>query len=472
MGYNSLNSIRESINEEYYDRIMNKFDDRIQAISSVSSDFTDEKAVKLGILLENTDEHFKRAARVFESTQTANVEGGLKNTYFDIISLAYPNCIAEELFSVQPITNKIGQIFYLDYQYGTNKGSITSGSTIFSKDTIDGYHKNPYSGERIDTEEIAKGDGTSKKLTGNFSFVPVMPGSVSILSSDNTPVNIKDDGAGVLKNGSTAVGTVDYTSGAFEINFDVAPASTVTYDADYEYNEGYAPATIPEVNLSVGEATIKAYPHKLRGTYSLDAGYDLRMSQGVDINEALIQAAAVQLRHETDGDLIQQAFSQAANTTSWTNSYNANTSTFSKKDYYEEFIEVITKASSQIFQSTKRLSGSWIVCGKKAADILSFIGAPRFIRSNNALNQAGPHFAGVLDNNMRVYFDHFLDESQFIVGHKGDTLLDAGLVYAPYLPFFATNPVMLDDFLGRRGFATFYGKKMINSKLFVAGTIS
>lgn len=44
-------------------------------------------------------------------------------------------------------------------------------------------------------------------------------------------------------------------------------------------------------------------------------------------------------------------------------------------------------------------------------------------------------------------------------------------VYAPYLPVFATQLIMLDDFIGRRGFATSYGKKMLNNLFYVAGTM-
>ena len=124
-----------------------------------------------------------------------------------------------------------------------------------------------------------------------------------------------------------------------------------------------------------------------------------------------------------------------------------------------------------IRQATKRVSGNWIVVGKMGGDILEFIGAPRFVHSGNR-SAVGPHFAGTLDGKWKVFVNPFLGEKEFLIGYKGDTLVDAGMVYAPYLPFFATETVMMDDFVGRRGFASSYGKKMVNSNLYVKGQIT
>ena len=87
-------------------------------------------------------------------------------------------------------------------------------------------------------------------------------------------------------------------------------------------------------------------------------------------------------------------------------------------------------------------------------------------------NAVGPHFAGTLDGKWKIYVDPFMGENEFLLGYKGANLIDAGMVYAPYLPFFATETVMLEDFGGRRGFASSYGKKMVNSGLYTKGLIT
>ena len=176
------------------------------------------------------------------------------------------------------------------------------------------------------------------------------------------------------------------------------------------------------------------------------------------------------LKNETDGELIRTAYDQAGKSTSWTNSYNAADPAIAKKEYYELFVEHIFQQCSAIRQKTKRVTGNFIVCGKIAGDILTFIGAPRFVGSG-VTGEVGPYYAGMLDGRNKVYIDPVLGEDEYLIGYTGNNLIDAGLIYAPYLLFFATETVMLDDFLGRRGFSTSYGKKMINRDMYIRGKI-
>ena len=112
-----------------------------------------------------------------------------------------------------------------------------------------------------------------------------------------------------------------------------------------------------------------------------------------------------------------------------------------------------------------------VVVSKKANDIIRFMGAPRFESAGNT-TQAGPTFIGTLMGQWKVYYNPYLPEDAFLMGYKGQALVDAGLIYAPYIPFYSTETVTLDDFLGRKGFATSYGKKMVNSNMYVKGTIT
>ena len=43
--------------------------------------------------------------------------------------------------------------------------------------------------------------------------------------------------------------------------------------------------------------------------------------------------------------------------------------------------------------------------------------------------------------------------------------------YCPYQPITTTSTIMLDDFVGRRGWATSYAKKMVQPMLYCRGEI-
>lgn len=465
-------SKRYEIAVEMKNHLYEEYGDRFESVKKVYPDFDEESEIRLGVLLENISEAFDRRFTNMlneDAIVTApHVVEGLKIHYFDIVTAVFPNLIAEQLFSVQPISQRIGEIFYLRYTYGTTKGTINRGDTIFGANYIAGYENSFYTQEHIEDEA---GTSTIAGSVYDMSLdnYPVCPGSLSV-SFDGAAV-YEDDGKGniILLADGSKTGNIDYSSGAIRIfgNFTAGVAVTATYDSTFESD----PSLIPSIELNVDSVFIQARPRKLRGTYTFDAGYDLKQSQGIDIQDALLQAAAMQLKNETDGELIRTACDQAGATTNWNDDYVQASAHVAKKDYYENFIEHIFKQCSQIRQNTKRVTGNFIVCGKNAGDILQFIGAPRFTGSG-VTGEVGPYYAGMLDNRIKVFIDPFLGVDEYLIGYKGNNLIDAGLIYAPYLIFFATETVMLDDFLGRRGFSTSYGKKMVNRNMYIHGMIT
>jgi hypothetical protein len=461
-------TLREQLQEQEISAIMKKFDRRFKVVSEHFTGFTDEQALKLGVLLQNCDEAFNRARCIREATQVGAIGADLKRQYFDILTAFFPQLIAEDLFSVQPIKQKFGQVFFLDYIFGNTKGDVKKGDVAFSHNSIAGY--NNYSGEEIQKDVIETADGSKTAFTGSLAWTPIKPGTFKVTAGS---VVIVDDGEGNLTStGIASGGTINYENGSFSFTFNTAPQSGEVIYADYSYNLSYAQSAdqIPEMEVRVRDDLIVATPHKLRGTYSLDAAYDLKMAQGIDLNDALLEGCSTQLRHETDGNLILGAYNGATMSITYNKWYDISNPHLKKSDVAENFIASITEGSSKIWDATKRVYANWIVCGTQAADILRIIGKPRF-EASLATDAVGPHFAGTLDGKWKVYFDPFLPQDAFLLGYKGSTLLDAGLIYAPYLPFFATETVMLDDFIGRRGFATSYGKKNINNKLYVKGVI-
>lgn len=451
-------------------KLFEEYDERFREVSQVNPGFDDNSKVRLGVLLENIsdafDHRFTGMLNEDAVMSAPNVINGIKTQYMDIVEAVFPNLIAEQIFSVQPLQQRVGEIFFLRYIYGTTKGSVKKGDTIFGPNEIAGYENSDYTRDHI-RDEAGENTTAGSKYEVTLANYPVSQGSVEITIDSAV---YEDDGQGnILDSTSAKTGSIDYSTGAITIfgTFVADKTVTISYDSTFESN----PSTIPSIELTVDSTFVQARPRKLRGTYTLDAGYDLQQSQGIDIKQALLQAAAMTLKNETDGELIKTAYDQAGSKATWTNAFKSGSSEITKKEYYEEFIEHIFQQCSKIRQITKRVTGNFIVCGKTAGDILQFIGSPRFIGAG-ATGEVGPYYAGMLDNRIKVYIDPFIGENQYLIGYKGNNLIDAGLIYAPYLLFFATETVMLDDFLGRRGFSTSYAKKMINKNMYVAGTIT
>lgn len=466
----------EAMNAQRAEGLMTKWNDRISDVRAVKQaqgqGFSNDQAMRLCLLLESADQAYARGAKMRglrnmdEATQTSDVAAGLKIHTFDIITGVYPNMIAEELVSVQPIQQKQAQIFFLKYVRGSQRGKLNKGGTLFGQFETAGYENRNYTAEFIEEEAHEDFVAGSTSLELSLEAVPVIPKTVTISIDGN---ELTDDGAGKLV-GQGYTGTVDYATGRVAITANAAQAADSTVVASYNYDLSYGPAQAPEINLEIKDSFITARPRKLRALYSLDAAYDIQMSQGIDISESLLVASANELKHETDGDIIMDIWNKTQKTSMFTDAYDPTTAGISRRDYAMTFIDTIHEACSSIYQDTKRVRGNWVVCGKRAQDLLTTVGAPRFVGSG-VTNPAGPYFAGTIDNQIKVYFNPFMGENDYLIGYKGDTLIDAGYVYAPYLMFYATDLVMLDDFVGRRGFATSYGKRMIEPNLYRKGTI-
>lgn len=441
---------------------MESWSKNINAVKSVDTSFTDEKAFKLAMLLENTKSALGHYERLYETTQPMDI-GPFKKHGFDLITAVMPSLIAEDIVSTQPLSQKVGQIFFLKYIFGSNKGTVKRGDTMFDAFQVSpGYSTSNYSSEYVDTEVL----GVSGKTTyeGNLDYTPLRPGTIKITAGS---VEAMDDGEGKIV-GTGVTGTIDYLSGAYALEFDSAADGDV--EAEYYFDLETAPSTIPQVDVKIEEAIVTARPRKLRALYSFDAGYDLKMSQGVDIDEALLTATSHEIKNEIDGEIMLDLYRQAGLASTWNMTYEPSFG-ISQSQHRLAFIDEINSAANQIFQHTRRAVGNYIIVGKLAADIIESVGAPRYVPATTN-NPVGPHFAGTLDGRIKVYKNPYYAEDEYLVGYKGETFLDAGYVYAPYLPIFSSQLIMLDDFIGRRGFATSYGKRMNNNKLYVKGKIT
>ena len=50
---------------------------------------------------------------------------------FPLVRAIFPNLVATDLVSVQPMTGPASLIFYLQFVYGSDKGGTTAGTTMF-----------------------------------------------------------------------------------------------------------------------------------------------------------------------------------------------------------------------------------------------------------------------------------------------------------------------------------------------------
>lgn len=410
-------------------------------------------------LLENT---YQYCARMDETTRVVNL-GSFVDYGFDVISATVPNLCAHDIVSVQPMNAKHGAIFYLQYLYGNNKGGIQQGTAMNSPFTgIEGNTN--FSNDRIVGESIGLGDNSKTEFSTTLGYTPVRPGSVQITAGS---VLVSDNGEGGF---TGATGTIDYDTGAITVQFSAAPGNDVSVIADYRYDMDLTTVGYSQVDLDLQSISLEAFPRKLRARWLLDAGFELQKMKGIDAESELVVAMSSEIKYEIDGEILNELYRLAAHTGFTWDCQNPNMS-LSYMEYKRTIIDLFTEMSNTIFTSTKRVGANFIVAGVNVCTIIETL--PEFVADNLGSQQInGPHKVGVLQGKWTIYKNPFYGANNFVMGYKGASYLDAGFVYAPYMPLYATPTQVLDDFIFRKGLATSYGQVMLNNRLYAKGSIT
>lgn len=417
------------------------------------------------ILLENLDQAISGLTETVRTT----LIGDFEKYAFPLVRAIFPELIANQLVSVQPMNGPVSLVFYMDYVYGTSKGAVTRGSRMF--DSIGLGSSNPnYSSETVENEVLDTTDrAINAAFTPTFAFVPIRPGTVII--TDGT-LRITDDGNGNLVGdiGSGGTNTIDYNSGVSSFSFGTDPAAPVsaTYEYDMENN-----SALPEVDLVLVQSPVIAKPRKLKTNWSLESGFNLRTLHGLEIETELTSAVGSEIRFEIDREVVDR-ISKIAAAGSDFDAGSVGAESYSERKL--AFVDTIVSHGNKIFAQTGRASASWIMVGINVANIIEAL--PGFVRIPVGAMVKGPHKAGRLNGNWDVFKDPFgfgtgaTPYNNFMCGYKGTEFLEAGLVYAPYIPLYTTPTVVLDDFKARKGLATQYGMKVVNPKFYTSGKVT
>jgi hypothetical protein len=440
------------------------------------------------MLMENQSQYLQN---LNEETKTVNV-GSFTKFIFPVLRRVFPNLIANEIVSVQPMTAPVGAVFFLDYVYGTNKGGTNAGN-VFPRD-----FDRDYSGEFINGEQLATGDGAAFSGGGAFlnvttGFNPVRPLDTSrgfslIVREVNkttgaTVQQAVDNGTGGFT--GAASGTVNYSSGAIDgFKFNAIPAVGNPIKAFYFY-DGEMSNKVPQIQLDVKKAAVEATPRRLKALWSSEAAEDLRAFHGLDAETEIVSAVAQEIALEIDREIIQSLFAASTGTTATFD--RIPPAGIAEMDHLRSMITQISTVSNLIHKKTLRAPANFIVTSPEVSALFAQLtthgdfrasfqssgemygGSMDMPRQNAGVPQGqfGIYKVGTLMNKWQVYEDPFFSRDQMLIGLKGSSYLDAGYVWAPYIPLQVT-PTFLDpaDFSFRKGLRTRYATKLLRSEYY------
>lgn len=400
------------------------------------------------LMLENQRQFFEG---MDEATKVTNI-GNFDKYAFPLIRTVFPNLIANDLVSVQPMMGPVSLIFFLKYLYGTSKGSTSAGTAMFENTDRN------YTSETIEGEVVGTGDGGTQVYNGFLAFPPVRTGTLKITDGTET---FTDNGAGVLTGSAAGTGTINYSTGAFALDFNANVGNGTSITASYEYDsENHQ--NIPQVDLQLTSSPVVATKRKLRARWSMESAQNLQRLQGIDAEAELTAVLAEEIKFEIDLEVINTLFTSAT-VYAVTTFYNTPPTGVSYNDHKLTIIDKFIEASNQIFTRTKRATANWAVLGEKLSNVVESLPGFKPAEPNG---QAGIILIGVLNGRWAIYKNPYFGVNDGLIGYKGTSFLDTGYVFAPYVPLYLTPTIVLDDFQARKGFGTQYGRKMIDNSFY------
>jgi hypothetical protein len=288
---------------------------------------------------------------------------------------------------------------------------------------------------------------------------------------------------------------------------------------------------IPELNITIEQQPVVARTKKMRALWTIEASQDLKAYHNLDLERELTELMSKELELEIDRELLEDlrglAYNVAAGATGnlggWVPASldNANSNNFGdiggrgpddssfipgKYDYaqpsmptndfgstskpsnvfvidlsssalpfapqhaghvYANILAALNFASQDIYKTTHRGPGNWIVTSpligamlESAAKLEGGIGPKTDGITNMGANKI--EYRGKFAGKYDLFIDPLWPEDEIMMGYKGGSPLDGGFVYCPYIPI-ETLPTITDPetFQPRKGILTRYAKAAI-----------
>jgi hypothetical protein len=252
------------------------------------------------------------------------------------------------------------------------------------------------------------------------------------------------------------------------------------------------PIAIPEINVAMSSEAIVAKTKKLKAVWTPEFAQDLNAYHSLDAEAELTSIMSEYISLEIDQEILAMLIESAgAGDEYWSavnntaigvdgvinapNAGGAGVGTGlgffnSQGQWFQTLGTKVQKLSNIIHQRTLRGGANFMVCSPTVATIIESI--PGFASNSDGdaakMSYAfGVQKAGSMNGRYQVYKNPYMTDNTMLLGYRGGQFLEAGAVFAPYIPLIMT-PLVYDPttFTPRKGLLTRYAKKMLRPEFY------
>ena len=241
---------------------------------------------------------------------------------------------------------------------------------------------------------------------------------------------------------------------------------------------------IPEIDIKVDSVSITAMTKKLKAKWTPELQQDINAYHNLDAEVELTGILSETIALEIDQEILEDLIIGAtAGTYYWsrkpgkfvnkTSGKITNESLYpdftgTVSEWYETLLETVNDISAQIHRKTLRGGANFLVTSPEIANVMEFTSGFRAdTTADENRGTAGAVKVGAISKKWDVYVDPYFPRNLILVGRKGNSFLESGYVYAPYVPLQVTPTIFgTEDFVPRKGVMTRYGKKMVRPDMY------
>ena len=425
---------------------------------------------------------------------------------FPMIRRVFPNLMANQLVSVQPISGPSGVIYYIVYSYSDTKGNITAGDeySALPQQQLPGYAVF-YSSEKIgpftatiaadgnptiiDTgTQISAFLGTGADFTSQVKRIEVYsadtPNMGQYNTSNSTLYSPANNGSVDVASGAPAMTntTVGYRTSDNTIYLRDAATSPWTAGENvivYFVYDQEGSSKIPEMEFSINSQTVETTERKLKVRWTKESEQDMRSFHKIDVESELVKTASMQMNYEIDREIIKFIDDSIISDLSFVHDWTAdapstgNNSSGNFLDRHRGLAQKMYQVSAKIAQYNRQGPASWAVVSPQVGALLSML--PDF-KGEIAGGTFNVFEAGKLGSGLKVFVDpnrHGANANEVLLGYKSNTsTYGAGVVYAPYANWMSNTVTHPDNFDSIRGFFSRYAIKLVERGQFFYGRVN
>ncbi len=465
---------KEELKEEF-SRMMNKrrvYGDKLIERWSrvdVGAGLTDlseanlEKARNVAIAMQNQEKYLKG----LQETVIATAFSTRPENLLKVVRIGVANSNRGEIFTEYPLVSTDDALFYIDMTYEQALRGSTAGQKVY--ENINMY----YSGEEVIASIDATGASTAYSVTISTS-VPIVPGTCRIIVGGAIVAN--DNGANTISSFTTGyltgTNTVDYTTGAFVLNFATAPNAAIQVVYNWNSEESTLYSQYGTVGISIIKKRFNARPMPLGYSFSEMTKIMMNTTGLGNAEDLLIGAVGDEHAKSRDYKAIARARQIAlGNATTTFNSDFAAEGEVSDKMHAQKLLSKIGDVGAAIYDDIKRGVVNKAVVGSKA---LVYMKKHDLWKDDKSQPRTGVYKAGSLSD-IDVYAcpadSSLVSNNEVLLTYKNpEQGLDLSLVFGVLTEI--TAQLSYPQFYTQGNFATVEDALLINSKFTRLLTIS